>query len=195
MVGDGDEWLSSFEKALRFEEARVSDPVFEKFNPQYFYNYLYFRSGLYGEQIERYFQWFERDRFLFLTLDHLVADPLSTIRQVWTFLDVDPSVVPIMEVHNKGGGVHSASWQFLLRHRLRPAMSWLRVPLGAKAVSWIMNLNCTNGPAPPMQSQTRKLLQSRYAADLLWTEELTGLDLSAWMSPSASVLQTGRAAA
>jgi len=177
----GHEWTHSFERALQIEEARASGPDFEKKNPQYLYNYLYFRSGLYGEQIRRYLHWFERDRFLFLTLDELEADPIHTIRRIWEFLDVDPSFVPSTEVHNKGFGVRSASLQFFLQHRLRPALSWVRLPLGSEAVSCLKALNRRWAAIPKMSPKTRELLKGRYEADILLTEDLTGLDLSAWM--------------
>jgi sulfotransferase family protein len=195
MIKHGCEWISSFEKALHAEETRAADPVFEKHNPQYFYNYLYFRSGLYGEQIERYFHWFDRDRFLFLTTDDLLSDPLGLIRRVWKFLGVDPSVVPNMEVMNQGGSVRSAPWQFFLHQRLRPALCRLRVPRCHHVVEWFMNRNSAGVPIPPMKPQTRELLRSGYAADLLLTEELTGLDLSAWKFPAASLAKADRAAA
>jgi hypothetical protein len=190
----GFEWIPSFEKALKCEETRASDPVFEKHNPQYLYNYLYFRSGLYGEQIERYLQWFERDRFLFLTLDELHSAPQSVLQRIWAFLEVDSFVVPNLDVHLRGGAVRSAPWQFFLQRRLRPVLSRLRIPRGAEAISWLAHRNAT-WAIPPMKPQTRELLQSRYAADLRRTEELTGLDLSAWMPPAATFSSVRRAAA
>jgi hypothetical protein len=195
MARHGFEWIPSFEKALQAEEHRAVDPAFEKHNPQYFYNYLYFRSGLYGEQIERYLQWFERDRFLFLTLDELQSNPLGVIQRAWAFLDVDPSIVPEIEVKNKGGGVRSAPWQFFLRHRLRPTLTRLNVPRKAEMLAWLFGRNSTGVPIPPMNPKTRELLRSRYANDLQRTEEFTGLDLSAWISPSASLREAGRVAA
>ena len=185
MARHGYEWLSSFEKALDREEERFSDPWFEKHNPQYFYNYLYFRSGLYGEQISRYLEWFERERFLFLTLDELLADPLSVVRRIWTFLDVDPTVVPSLEVQNAGGGVRSAPWQFFLKHQLEPLLNRFKVPGGEKLVSRLMRRNTSGVRIPPMRPATRARLEARYAADLALTQQLTGLDLSSWTPKNA----------
>jgi len=40
-------------------------------------NYLYFRSGLYGEQLERYLEFYDKENFLFLFLDFISATRLK----------------------------------------------------------------------------------------------------------------------
>ena len=128
MAHMGDEWIGSFEKALDAEERRARDPIFERHNPQYYYNYLYFRSGLYAEQIERYFEWFDRDRFLFLMYDELKSDGQAVLRRICSFLEIAPFVPSRLEVYNKGEAVRSAPWQFFVKHRLGPLLSRLKVP-------------------------------------------------------------------
>jgi hypothetical protein len=117
------------------------------------------------------------------------------LQRIWAFLEVDSFVVPNLDVHLRGGAVRSAPWQFFLRRRLEPVLSRLRIPRGAEAISWLANRNAAGFSIPPMNPQTRELLQSRYAADLRRTEELTGLDLSAWMPPAATFPGARRAAA
>jgi len=189
MTRMGDEWVGSFEEALAIEEARTLDSTFKFGNPQYFYNYLYFRSGLYSEQIERYYQWFERSRFLFVTFDELKSDALAVIGRVCEFLDVDPSFTPKIHVHNKGHGVRSPGWQFFLKHRLGPFLSRLYVPRGAAAVRRLMDWNCRGVALPSMDSGTRDALRSRYTEDIRKVEDLTGLDLSRWVQPRPAVPQ------
>lgn len=183
MARAGDEWAGTFEKALDVEEKRVRDPWFERHNPQYYYNFLYFRSGLYAEQIERYFDWFERDRFLFVTFDEFKTDCPAVLRKVGKFLDVEPCWTPNLRVRNPGGGIYSAPLQFFLKHRLRPLLAHVRIP---KVARWLMTQNRTGGKAPTLNPRTRQELLVRYEPDIRKTAELTGLDLTAWLPATAN---------
>ena len=50
--------------------------------------------GFYSEQLERYFDIFDRDRFLIFFTDDVRRRPLKTIRSVFRFLDVDSDFTP-----------------------------------------------------------------------------------------------------
>jgi hypothetical protein len=63
------------------EEAVIADPV-------------YLACSRYASQIERYLEWFPRDRLLLLTSEQLRAERLETMRRVFGFLGVDEQVVP-----------------------------------------------------------------------------------------------------
>ena len=118
MTAAGNEWLTPFEKALEAEERRARDPRFLRRNPQYFYNYLYFRSGLYGQQIDRYFKLFPRCRFLFLSFEDLKRDVRDVLRRVLRFIHVDPDFEPDdLSPANPSRRVRSARLQFYLRRR------------------------------------------------------------------------------
>jgi hypothetical protein len=189
MARMGDEWAPSFERGLREEERRVRDPKFGRDNPQYFHNYMYFRSGLYSTQVERYLRFFHRDRFLFLTVDGLMHDGLKTIQRVYEFLEVDSSIVPKMKRHNEGASVQSPRLQFFYKQRLARGLRLLRgVPIlcqlghwGEQAVERLMQRNVRPLPRA-MRPETRRDLEARYADDLRRLERLTGLDLSAWIA-------------
>ena len=53
MVMEGHEWLSTFKQALAEEEKRFGDESFRRDNPVYFWSYMYFRNGLYYEQVKK----------------------------------------------------------------------------------------------------------------------------------------------
>jgi Sulfotransferase domain len=185
MTRAGDEWIGSFEEALAAEESRAASSDFEWNNPQYYYNYLYFRCGLYAEQIERYYDWFPRDRFLFLTFDQLKADGFNVLRKTCEFLGVDPSrFAPGLCAYNKGEyAVRSPRWHYFLKHGLGPFLSSLRFPGGEAVIRWLMTRNRVESVIPPMSPLTREFLRIRYAENLRRVEQLTGLDLTAWLTP------------
>jgi hypothetical protein len=171
----GDEPIPSFERALNEEERGVADWR------------RYFRSGLYAEQIENYFQYFDRQRFLFLTFEQLTQDGLETMKRVYEFLEVDASFVPKLGKHNEGLSVRSPRLQFFYKHRLGALCRLLRgIPDLHHFGSWgerIVARQMQRNVRPPrgMAAETRRRLEERYADNLRRVEQLTGLDLSPWI--------------
>lgn len=59
---------------------------------------LYIHYSMYALQLERYFEIFDRDRFLLLTSEALQNDRVATMRKVMSFLGLDPEwTTPILE--------------------------------------------------------------------------------------------------
>lgn len=81
----------SFADALEIEQQRIGgelerlteDPSYFSFN---FMHYSYLERGLYSQQIERWFEAFERDRFLFLKFEDFFQDPGRELKSVFEFL-------------------------------------------------------------------------------------------------------------
>ena len=181
MTAAGNEWLTPFEKALEAEERRARDPRFLRRNPQYFYNYLYFRSGLYGQQIGRYVQLFPRSRFLFLPFEDLQRDVRDVLRRVLQFIHVDPDFEPDdLSPANQSRKVRSARLQFYLRRRLEPALVKLRLGRVRPLVDRMADWNVVNSRPAPLSAETQMRLIDRYGSDLEKLERLTGLDTSVW---------------
>ncbi len=180
MALHGDECSPTFEAALAAEECRVADPAFYRGNPQYYYNFLYVRSGLYCEQIERYFARFTRERFLFLTFDELSLDPRGTVRRMYEFLDVDAAFVPPLEVHNASRFVDSARRQYWLKHRIKPWLVRLAGRRGATLADRLMDRNRAPARPAPMHPVTRQRLARQFSAEVANLETLIHRDLSAW---------------
>lgn len=66
------------------DRARIfDDPAHD---PRYFLRFSYFERGLYAEQLIRWFDAYDRDRFLLLESADLYADPGATLVAVETFL-------------------------------------------------------------------------------------------------------------
>ena len=103
MKRHGFEYIHTFEKALEAEEMRFTSKRFLENCPQYFYNYLYFRSGLYGEQLKNYFSVFpKKEQFCIIQFEQFITDPLNHFNRIYQFLGVDPEVDFEFEVRNKG---------------------------------------------------------------------------------------------
>lgn len=179
MIARGAEWHWPFERALEAEDDRADCPVFRRQNPQYLYNFLYVRSGLYSEQVGRYLERFERERFLFLTFDELATDPRMTFRRLYSFLGVPPRAEPIHERHNPGRTVWSPKVQYFIRQRVEPVARRLFGGPGQRGCDKLCEWN-TRWVIPPMRPETRERLRGRFQSDIARLEEQTGLDLAAW---------------
>jgi len=180
MVNHGYESTHPFEKALSMESKRMNDASFEASNPQYFYNYLYFHSGLYSQQIERYQSAFPDAQLKIILLDDLKNKPEQVVKDVFSFLGVDDTFKPEIKVHNKAElkpaliGMHMALKAISDRHK------YTRID---RVVSHLfsMNMKLLKLRWPRLAQETRQELLEKYKADISKTEGLIRQDLSAWL--------------
>jgi hypothetical protein len=166
----GYENIGTFEKALLAEEHRMSSSRFRETCPQYFYNFLYFRSGLFGEQIERYLSLFARDQFHFLTLEELKQDPMAALTAILKFLDVSLEFRLRLEVMNRGLTARVPWLQYFWRTKVKYPQ---RLRTRGLRILDQVNLKAI----PPMKEETRKELLVRYEDDLRKLYDLTGVRL------------------
>lgn len=162
----GLESITTFEKALEAEEERFHSPTFRKSNPQFFYNFMYFRSGLYGSQIERFFSFFHHDRFFFTSFERVAEAPQDVTKKIFDFLGVDPSFKIVPKQANPGYTFQSFWLQKFLQTSVLP---------GFKLKERIMEWNKT--PIPPMKDTTKQDLTEQYKADQMKLFDLTGIAL------------------
>lgn len=162
----GHEHINTFAKALLAEEARMNCPKFKE-NHQYFYHFLYFHSGLFGEQIKRYFDLFSPEQFHIITLEQLKTDFEVTIKNILTFLEVNPSYTLKPGNQHKGHDVRLLPLQIFKRKLPRQYRKYLD-PL--------VSLNKTN--VKPIDPEIKATLMKKYASDLALLYKLTNLELT-----------------
>jgi hypothetical protein len=171
MKRNGFEKIGSFEKALEIEESRLHSMRFQKKCPQYYYNFLYYHSGLFGDQIERYFSLFSRDQFHILTLEQLKEHPTASLRRIFEFLGLDAGFQSTIDHHNKSlATTRLPMIKYVLKSKMN-APRWL-VAIGKKTIGKI-----DTRKIPPIKPKTRTNLLTRYEEDLRKLANLTGLRL------------------
>jgi hypothetical protein len=175
MVRDGREQLD-FIDALDAEKERIAEG--------WEFSWHYRRLGLYGEQLERYFDRFSRSQIKIFRFTDLKADTSGIVREIFSLLGVDPSYEPDADrQHNRSGRVRSS---FVARFVNRPniltslARKIIPLELGHRIMEALRHMNMKEKPAIPEDAAS--YLSDFYADDTLRTEQLTGLDLSHWMS-------------
>ena len=95
MVGDGYEWAPTFRVALRLEAFRSHQRSRGFLMPEYFWNYMYVKSGFYVEQVDRYTRLFGNS-FKAITFERLVSDQFSATQELCLFLGIshNPMALP-----------------------------------------------------------------------------------------------------
>ena len=108
MFQHGYETIAGFEDALAAEfPARKDNPEFMsgkfyKGSFCYYWDFLYFSSGLYFEQVSRYYRLFKKDQLAVIIFEEFAKDTRRTVHDLYKFLGVDANFVPQIEIHNQG---------------------------------------------------------------------------------------------
>jgi hypothetical protein len=171
----GIEPVSDFNEALAMEEERIRHGWFMFFHYQ--------GIGLYSRQIERYLSIFPRERFLFLLFDELSRSPADSFHKIFQFLRVEEIIQDVSKTrYNISGIPRNRRWHDFLMGP-NPVKRLLKKVLPDSVQSRILtNLTERNLATPPMRDDIRLRLIKRYRDDILKTQELIRIDLSAWMS-------------
>ena len=176
MLENGYETHRTFERALAAEDERYASERFARHCPHSFWNFMYFRSGLFGEQVARYLEHYPRDRFHFTTLSDLQADPNRVLGDIEEFIGVTRRQHGELPRYGSSKGVRSIPLQVLERSVIRK-LARRHVPLMEQARRQINTKN--RGHRPTMAPGTREMLLDRYRPDLALLHELTGVDVLA----------------
>lgn len=187
MTAEGYEWISTFEGALRAEAKRASSERFRQRCPQYLYNYLYFSSGLYADQVGRFFDEFGRERVLVRLFEDFVGDPSGVLAEVCAFLGVEQREPEGFQAHNPSRTALLPPLQTVLR-RVNDRV--IRFGLAAgdskSARDRIVRLGLLGRAPRPMRAATRARLRRRYRDDILKLQDLLNRDLGNWLGSPES---------
>ena len=184
MASNGYEPVESFELALEIEKSnRFNNMSFKYSNPEYYYNYLYYHSGLYSEQVKRYFENFNREQLYFIIFEEFKVNAKQEVNKVYKFLGVDDSFVPDLKIYNSGRTSYSVPLQFFIRQELyqylRPPYNNAH-PLRNDIIAKLMKLNTRPEKPQPLSESIRNALREKYIQDVQRTSEMINKDLNHW---------------
>jgi hypothetical protein len=175
MVEGGYELNPTFERALDAEERRFHSTRFRRTCRQSFWNFMYVRSGMFGEQVQRYLQYFAPDQFWCTTLDRLIEEPAEAISDLHRFLGLEPVAVDELPRDATSKGIRSQALAYAEQRLLRPLERRTGFPGEARRTR-LSRWNKAS-PKPTMQPETRLRLNERFEPDLRLLRDLTGIDL------------------
>jgi hypothetical protein len=181
----GIETATTFEAALRREDARAEDAAFRSEHELLYYAFLYYRSSLYSQQIKRYLDLFPRDKVHIVLNDDLKQRGMEVVQGIYRFLGVNPDFEPELDVHNKSQLPMSITLQNRIAsrwhaHPLRPRTPIRRRDKLHYPVAIGINTLLGNYRKAKMRPETRRALIERFRPDIEATSVLIGRDLGAW---------------
>ena len=151
-----------------------------------------FRKGLYAEQLNRYFQIFDRSQFLILVYEHIFSNQENTLQalnQIADFLGIDASLFSLEQattrVHERSGqprfmAAYAAAFR-LKRWLFQHNMDW--VFRAAQGLGISKSLFGKTGEPPRFSSEDRAKLLKRYVPSISELEQLLDSDFSYWRIP------------
>ena len=178
LLRDGDESSPTIEEALKVEESRLGDGWTPSAG--------LVRNGLYHQMLSRYFDRFPRHRIRVYLFDDLLRDPNGLLRDLFTFLDVDPTFVPDLSRRYGATGVVRNPVLRVLWRNSRVPRRLLRPVLPRRwrdaGFAWATR----DLVKPPLAPATRAALMERFRPDIVALQDLIGRDLAGWLSPPAA---------
>jgi hypothetical protein len=181
MVMEGYEWLPTLESAVAEEDKRYADEQFRRTCPEWFWDYMYFRSGLYCEQVERYISVFGRDLVRIYLFEDLVSSPGKVYSELCEFLGISDTFRPVFSPQNPSRIPRFIKLQYLARTAMSVQNRNLR-KLAALIAPLIMSLNTRLGHKAVMSPLFRRKLLDMYRSDITNLADLIRRDLSEWLS-------------
>ncbi len=140
------------------------------------------KEGFYFRRMKRYFDVFPRRQLKVYIFEEFKAEPLAVLRDLFGFLNVDPSFTPNTSVrHNPAAVPRSRLLNRLLYHPTLMRTSRALLPDGMVEVAKrVRQQNLKASPKFP--PDLRADLLDLYREDIYRLEELLDRDLSIWLS-------------
>lgn len=183
MTREGYEWAPTFEIALSLEERRAKRGLISFLEPEYYYNYLYFRSGLYYHQVKPYLANFSSEDVKIILFEDFANNTLTVVQDTFKFLEVEASYEPSLKVHNKSRRVVFPPLQWFLK---KVNILFRKLPFVAfetkKARNRLLQFGILASSKKSMKAKTKLRLLKGYKDDIKKLASLINRDLSHWLS-------------
>jgi hypothetical protein len=150
----------------------------------------YIGNGLYGEQLDRYLYYFDRDQLLILISEEVFSGPSASLNKICSFLGVDDTFYQgqewIARRENRAARTRSKT----ALEVMSAVGGWMRHTEGARQVldalkatgitDLIKGANREPREYPEMDPELRKELDEYYAPTVKRVEEIIGRRIDAW---------------
>lgn len=178
MVQEGYEYSLNFEIALKKELYRKQKKIPNFFEPEYYWNYMYFASGLYYEQVKRYFELFNSENIKVIIFEDMVKDIQKTYQEVSSFLEIEYQEIDI-EKENESQSVYLPLLSFFGRKvtsRINRVFKFKK----KKIRDYLIYRLQKKVKPKKLNVETREKLLMFYAEDIQKLEKLLDRNLSIW---------------
>jgi hypothetical protein len=186
MVSQGYENINSFKLAVEKENDRINDPKFQEDKRYLAYcrNYYYIHSGLYYEQVKRYYDVFGEENCKVILFENLIKNPLYEIANIFRFLNLECDNLKLdLEPQNKSLKIRSTYLQYFLRNVYHRYTYRFFIP--QRFANWLKrilhSLNQSNVKPSKINDDLYKELIHYFTEDIHHTSKLLKLDLTDYL--------------
>ena len=184
-VQEGYDYGGSFKYVLKKEPERLKSqfPFFLK--PRgYKYNYFYFNSGLYYDQVKRYLDIFGEENVHIDLFEEFVKNTSGSLNRIYKFLGIDEIPLPEITYLNSSHDTYSPLLQYSLRKltKLLEKVRLISRKKGKEHRDQLLKLGWKTSKPPKLSVELRSELLKRYEEDVSKLEALTGLKASQWLT-------------
>lgn len=179
----GNEDIESLEAALDAEEDRKKGRRIPE--TATFVQGLFYRdTARYAQQIQRYFDVFDRENVHVVIFDDFKKDPAETYKGVLRFLEVSTNFQPKFRVVNPSKRIHSKTLRNLSKHPSKGARQLVRTliprPVRHGLIRVLDHYNTRYEPPPPVDPKLLERMRAEFAPEVEHLGRLLGRDLSQW---------------
>lgn len=172
------------EPSESFREALEKEP--ERIAAGWGLLWHYTRAGFYFEQLDRYYKLFPRDQIKVVLYDDLVKDSQGLMRDIFTFLGVDPTFIPDTNARPNVSGFpkspafHKFMYQLFMENNPIKRISRILFPKKLRQ-DVMVNMRLMNLEKKKMPKDIRIELDNLFREDIQKLEKLINRDLSFWV--------------
>jgi len=180
MTNNGNE-NESFIDSICMQDERHSELFINKCAGR-FENYLYLERAKYYQQVRRYYDCFGYDNVKVLIYERVFLNVEEACRDIFRFLDIQDSFIPMIKFVNKGGGVRY-NWLKKMRNRKYPFLRYsLPISLRKKIREVVRDINVDRKKVgAELRIEERKMLCSLLKEDVEKLKVLLSDNLTEWV--------------
>lgn len=179
MVQEGYEYSRSFEIALSREKKRQKKNIPNLLEPEYYYDYLYYSSGVYLPQVERYLYHFDSLNVFIGTFEDFIARQQAFLSKIVKFLKIDNYHFILDSPQNPSKRVVHPYLTFLIRYFIR-IKNFMQQNQDKEKRDYLLKTCWLEKSPAPMNSNTYAKLLSKYEHDYDELEDRFSLNLQPW---------------
>ncbi|NNC52546.1 MAG: sulfotransferase [Erythrobacter sp.] len=144
-------------------------------------------DGLYGKHLSGWLEHFPREQLLVFTYEDVSRDPVGVIERVCGHIGA-PITINDELIYKRENNSREMLLPLLMRKVLAPFKEPVRPFRGKFWFESARSLLAREVRYPELDPGLREHMEEFYREDIELTEQLTGLDLSAWKAPAASAV-------
>lgn len=178
-IRDWNEPAPSFRAALEKEQERI--------DAGWGILWHYTNAGFYYEQLNRYYQVFDRHQIKVVLYDDLLKDARALMRTIFEYLEIDPSFTPDTTARPnvsgfpKNPGFHQFMYRLFMQDNPIKRISHVIFPKAFRQ-KVMVNMRQINLEKRSMPEDIRGELGDLFHEDIRKLEKLIGRDLSNWVN-------------